>query len=108
MRRTIFIIFVLLGAAVGMLATLNDGWGLKGVMIAIGAVAGAVFGGVLTKIGTRSVTRDPSLALDAAYGQGTASEDRDRNYWRDKGHPPFMRPSNSEPDRHMFDPDRLD
>ncbi|NJN00912.1 MAG: septal ring lytic transglycosylase RlpA family protein [Aquincola sp.] len=27
--------------------------------------------------------------------------------WRDRGHPTFMKPSDGDPDKHMFDPDRL-
>ena len=107
MRRLIFITFIVLGAAVGLFSALHDDWGVKIVMMTIGAVVGAVLGGALTITGRRS--RSPqAYESDDAYGQGTTAKDLDRNYWRDKGHPPFMKPSNADPDHRMFDPDRQD
>ena len=106
-RRLIFIAFIMLGAAVGLFSALHDDWGVKIVMMTIGSIVGAVLGGALTMTGRRS--RSPqAFESDDAYGQGTTAKDRDRNYWRDKGHPPFMKPSNADPDHHMFDPDRQD
>jgi hypothetical protein len=29
------------------------------------------------------------------------------NYWRDRGHPPLMKPPSPPPDQHIHDPDRL-
>lgn len=107
MRKLIFIGFIVAGSAVGLLPTLGDGWGLRVVMMTIGAVVGAAIGGAVTRVGKRRANLRP-VGLDEPYGQGTSAEDRDRNYWRDKGNPPFMKPPNAEPDRHMFDPDRLD
>lgn len=107
MRKFIFLFFIAFGATVGMLAALHDDWSVKVVMMTIGAVVGTVLGGVVTGIGRRS----SSLQIretDDAFGQGTSAKDRDRNYWRDKGHPPFMKPSNAVPDDHMLDPDRQD
>ena len=107
MRTLIFISFIVVGAAVGLFSALYDDWGVKTVMMTIGAVVGIVLGGALTSTGRRY--RSPqTFESDDAYGQGTAAKDRDRNYWRDKGHPPFMKPPNAEPDHHMFDPDRQD
>ena len=106
-RRLIFIAFIMLGAAVGLFSALHDDWGVKIVMMTIGSIVGAVLGGALTMTGRRS--RSPqAFESDDAYGQGTTVRDRDRNYWRDKGHPPFMKPSNADPDHHMFDSDRQD
>ena len=107
MRKLVFISFIVLGAAVGLFSALQDNWGVKAVMMTIGSVVGIVLGGALTSTGRRS--RSPqTFESDDAYGQGTTAKDRDRNYWRDKGHPPFMKPPNAEPDHHMFDPDRQD
>ncbi|MDZ7855950.1 hypothetical protein [Sphaerotilus sp.] len=106
MRKLIFISFIVLGAAVGLFSALHDDWGVKAVMMTIGAVVGTVLGGALTGMGRRSRARrsvEPEDAFD-----GTPLEELDRNYWRDKGHPPFMKPSNAELDHHMFDPDRQD
>ena len=106
MRKIVFLGFVAAGTAAGLIAALNEDWRLRLVMMAIGGVVGAAIGGAVTAIG-KGPTRRPPAALDASYGQGTSAEDRDRNYWRDRGHPPFMKPPSAEPDRHMFDPDRL-
>lgn len=106
MRKIVFLAFIATGTAVGLIAALNGDWGLRLVMMAIGAVVGVAIGGAVTDVGKRPKMRPP-VCLDDSYGQGTSAEDRDRNYWRDGGHPPFMKPSSAEPDRHMFDPDRL-
>ena len=106
MRKAIFIGFIMLGAALGMFAALDGDWGLRIVMTLFGALAGTAIGGGLSRIGSgRSSIRFDERAIP---GLGTSSEDLAANYWRDKGHPPFMKPSSAEPDRHMFDPDRLD
>ena len=72
----------------------------------VGALFGAPIGGALASIGRKG--RQP-LEWDEnpLPGMGTTPKDLAANYWRDKGHPPFMKPSEAEPDKHMFDPDRL-
>lgn len=83
MRKLALLIGVILGAGVGLLASLTDGIGLKIVMMSIGAIAGAAIGGAISRIGN-----DGALPLDEteeAYGQGTSARDRMRNFWRDKG-----------------------
>ena len=107
MRKAVFSILVAAGAGAGLIAAVEGDWGLRVVMMTIGAVVGAAIGGALTRVGKRPTALRP-VGLDEPYGQGTSAEDRDRNYWRDKGHSPFMKPQSAEPDRHMFDPDRLD
>ena len=106
MRKAIFFGFIAAGAAAGLIAALHGDWGLRLVMMIIGAVIGAAIGGAMTRAGKRPPMR-VSSDLDQSYGQGTSANDRDRNYWRDQGHPPFMKPPSAEPDRHIFDPDRL-
>lgn len=106
MRRAIFFGFIMLGATLGLFFALDGDWGLRVVMTLFGALVGTAIGGALSRIGTdrRSIPFDER----AIPGLGTSSEDLAANYWRDKGHPPFMKPSSAEPDRHMFDPERLD
>ncbi|HQX07863.1 MAG TPA: hypothetical protein PKZ19_13825 [Zoogloea sp.] len=53
MRKTLFVIFILLGSAVGVFAALNESVGLKILLGNIGAVAGAAIGGALSGIGRR-------------------------------------------------------
>jgi hypothetical protein len=108
MRKPIFIGFIVVGAAVGMLVVIDGDWGLRVVMTIIGAVSGTAIGGVLTGMGKkRGFDRMPT-ALSGPFGLGTSSDDLARNFWRDEGHAPFSKPPRAEPDRHMFDPDRLD
>ena len=107
MRKAIFCGFITAGAAVGLFTALNGDWGLRLVMMGVGAAVGTAIGSALTRVGARPTTKQPA-DTDASYGQGTSAGDRDRNYWRDKGHPPFMKPSSAQPDRHMFDPDKVD
>lgn len=107
MRKALFLTLVAAGAGAGLIAAMHGDWGLRVVMMTIGAVIGAAIGGAVTRVGKRSKILGPA-GLDESYGQGTSAEDRDRNYWRDKGHPPFISPPRGEPDRHMFDPDRVD
>lgn len=106
-RKLVFLSFIAFGAAIGMFTALHDDWGVKVVMMAIGGVIGAVLGGAVSGVGRRSQPVDIH-ETDDAFGQGTSARDRDSNYWRDKGHPPFMKPPNALPDHRMFDPDRQD
>ncbi len=102
MRKLIFISFIVLGAVIGLFSALHDDWSVKVVMMTIGAVVGIVLGGALTSTGRRERARGSVEPDDAPLAE------LDRNYWRDKGHPPFMKPPSAEPDHHMFDPDRQD
>ena len=106
MRKLIFMVFIALGALIGLIAAANTDWGPRLVMIGVGALFGAPIGGALASIGRKG--RQP-LEWDEnpLPGMGTTPKDLAANYWRDKGHPPFMKPSEGEPDKHMFDPDRL-
>lgn len=107
MRKSILFFCIAAGGLAGLLAAAQEHWSVQAVMVSMGGVAGAAIGGAIGRMTRRTGARRP-VALDAALGMGTATDDRDRNYWRDKGHPPFMQPPRSEPDRHMLDPDRLD
>jgi hypothetical protein len=107
MRKAIFLLFVALGAAAGLLATLEETWGVRILMTAIGTVVGIAIGGFLSKIGVRrGPAKRPSAYLP--FPQPMFGEDLDRNYWRDRGHLPFTKPPSADPDHHMFDPDKLD
>jgi hypothetical protein len=98
MRRLIFVGSIVVGAAIGLLSTLGDDWGLKLLMVSLGALVGTAVGGGLSKIG-----RGGSCALRegrALRGLGTTPEDLLDNYWRDEGHPQFMKPPS--PDDKQF------
>lgn len=109
MQKAVFIFFLSLGIAAGALATRGDGWGLSAVMMGVGALFGAAIGGGLASLGKRQrrFALRTEVEIDPIPGMGTASRDLAANYWRDKGSPPFTRMPDAEPDRHMFDPDKV-
>lgn len=106
MRAVIFLGFVAVGAAVGLISTLPDDWGLRVVMAAIGAIAGAAIGGAASRIfaGSRKTSEVES---ETAPGPGGTGDDLVENYWRDKGRPQLTSALEPEHGRHQFDPDRL-
>ena len=106
MRWTRFIGVVCLGALLGAVAALEDDTSTKVGM----ALVGALFAMPVASIVARSRGSDPHVgepghSMDGAGS--TSSSALARNYWRDRGHPPYMTPSDGDPDKHMFDPDRL-
>ncbi|MBI5721068.1 MAG: hypothetical protein KIT17_01605 [Rubrivivax sp.] len=105
MRKLIFLIIVTLGASVGLLSAADDDAWTRAVMAVVGALFAAPIGAVLTRrrkpTGATPLPDGPIETSGSTSPRALAS-----NYWRDKGHPPFMKPSEAEPDRHMFDPDR--
>jgi hypothetical protein len=105
MRKVALSAGLVLGAGIGLLASLTDSIGLKIVMMSIGAVAGAAIGGAIARIGSR---RPPLEDLDVSYGLGTSPDDRVRNFWRDKGKVvPFSGAPGPQGTRHDFDRERL-
>jgi hypothetical protein len=106
MRKLIFIGFIALGVLVGLVSGVNGDWGTRIVMMCIGALVGTAIGGGLTRMGSKPLPKSASW-LDLPYGEGTPEDELVKNYWRDRGHAPFTKPSEVTPDRHMFDPDKL-
>jgi hypothetical protein len=105
MRKPVFIGFIVLGALAGLLAVSKEGWATRVVMMAVGVLFALPVGIVLVRIGKKGQPLD--WDENPLPGMGTTPKDLAANYWRDKGRPPFMNPSEAEPDKHMFDPDRL-
>lgn len=104
MSKFILLIGIVLGAGIGLLASIGDGVGLKIVMISIGTVAGVAIGGAIG----RRTERRPFNGEEESYGLGTSPDDRLRNFWRDKGKlVPFSGPPDPEGTRHDFDRERL-
>lgn len=106
MRKAMFFIFVVVGAAVGLASTLTDDWGVKTVMMIIGAVAGAAIGGAISGIAARG-RKKLRFDSEALPGLGITPTDMMDNYWRDKGRPPLTSALEPEHGRHQFDPDKL-
>lgn len=104
MRKTFFVIFILLGSAIGVFAALNESTGFKIVQGSIGAVAGVAIGGALAGIGRR---RGRSHAQCNETDELEAVQDEQtRNYWLDRGrltaapglpHPDDIDPHSHEP-----------
>jgi hypothetical protein len=106
MRWTIFIGLVCLGGLFGLAAALGDDTSTKVGM----AFLGALFATPVAAIVARrrgSTVQVGETAQSIEHGGSTSPSALARNYWRDRGHPPNMKPSESDPDKHMFDPDRL-
>ena len=105
MRKLIFIGLVALGALVGLISAAKDDWATRAVMMGIGALFGAPIGAAFASIGRK---KGRPVEWDEAPhpGMGTSPRDLAANFWRDKGHPPFMKPPDAEPDKHMFEPDK--
>jgi hypothetical protein len=96
MRKLILFGIVAIGGMVGLLSAVNDDWATRTVLGAVGALFGAAIGGAVTRLG-RSKKALP-WDSDPIPGMGVTSEDLAANFWRDKGHPPFMKPPESDPD----------
>lgn len=108
MRRLFIVFFVLLGVGAGALSASHDDWGLKVVMMVIGAAFGGAIGGGLANLGRgrrfrRLRTEDE---VEPIPGMGLSGRDLAANYWRDSGHPPFMKPPRPELGNRMLDADK--
>jgi hypothetical protein len=106
MRKLIFIGFIALGALVGLVSAAKKRLGNPPCDDGSRCTFRSAHWRALASIGRKERQR---LEWDEnpLPGMGTTPKDLAANYWRDKGHPPFMKPSEAEPDKHMFDPDRL-
>ena len=104
MRKSIFVIFILLGSAAGFFFALNESTGLKMIQSFIGAVVGAAIGGAIVGIGRRhSRSRAQCNETD---GLAAVQDEQARNYWLDRGrltaapglpHPDDIDPHSHEP-----------
>jgi len=110
MRRAIFLFFVLLGVGIGLLTARDGDWGLRAVMMAVGALFGGAIGGALSQFGRLPPAGhglQTEEEIEPIPGGGSSGRDLAANYWRDKGSPPFTRMPDVEPGKHMFDPDKI-
>lgn len=110
MRKAIFILSLLVGTGAGYLSARHDDWGLQIGMMSMGALFGAAIGGGLSQIGKRPLQRRRLLTeeeIEPIPGSGMTGRDVSVNYPRDKGQPPFSRMPDAEPDKNMFNPDKV-
>ena len=109
MRKLIFFTIVGFGAFVGFLSAIHDSWGLRFVMMMMGVifavpVAGLAFAGTGK---SRHFGHGRRSHQSELTGQGISIDDLAANYWRDKGHPPFMNPADAILDSNINHPDKL-
>ncbi len=95
MRKFVFVFFVILGAGMGLLFSIKEDWGVRLIFMFFGAIAGAAVGGPVSGVGNRQ-QRSSRPRIDTLRGLGMTDEDLMDNYWRDEGHPPFMKPSSPD------------
>jgi hypothetical protein len=109
MRKLIFFLILAIGIGLGWLSALHDDLGMQVGMMAVGALFASAVGGALSRIGASGACRLPPLTeddLNPIPGMGLSSRDMAANYWRDEGHPPFMKPPRVEHGIHMLDLDK--
>lgn len=94
MRKLVVIGFVTAGAAIGLLSSLGETWAVIVFMMGLGGLVGAIAGATLSRIGQGG--RSTPRRDDTLRGLGTTSEDIMDNYWRDEGHPQFMKPPSAD------------
>ena len=85
MRKLILIFFILLGAAIGLLASMNGGIALRIVMACVGALFGTAIGGALSRRGRQ--TSVAPVGDDGLDGHDSPDNQRMSNYWLDRGRP---------------------
>jgi hypothetical protein len=102
MRKSVFVFFILLGAALGMFVALNESVGLKIVLGSIGAVAGTAVGGALAGIGRRR--HRPMTHFDDVDEFTSEQATQVHNYWLDRGRltaaPGLPHPDDNDPHSH--------
>lgn len=109
MRKLVFLVVFLTGVGFGWWSVRDGDLGLQIVMMAVGALFGTAFGGALAQIGLRRPWQRPIPTEEELHpipGMGMSGRDMAANFWRDKGHPPFMKPPRPEYGTHMFDADK--
>jgi hypothetical protein len=98
MRKLIFTGFVAAGSMMGFILAMDASWAPRLVVVFFGATSGAALGGFLVGLGKKGRRR--TCGDEVLRGLGTTSDDLAENYWRDEGHPQFMKPPS--PDDKQF------
>jgi hypothetical protein len=95
LRLALFLAIVVAGAIAGFGIGSGEDTATRLVLAGIGSVIGAAIGGAVLKLGG---IKEPNTSRGRPIpGSGVTSEDLAANYWRDKGHPPFMKPPEGDP-----------
>lgn len=105
MRLIMFAAVVAFGATIGAIAAAGDDTSTKVAMAFVGSLFALPVAALLTRRRKGSSVQSNDEPIDTL--DSTSPRSLSANYWRDRGYPPFMKPSDGDPDRHLFDPDRL-
>ncbi len=102
MRKTVVVMFSLIGVTVGVLTALDEGIGLSILFAGIGAVAGAAMGGAFAGVARR---RSRSKSRLDSHGEPVVEQDPQlQNYWLDRGRltaaPGLPHPDDTDPHSH--------
>lgn len=106
MRPIMFAGVVAFGATIGVITAAGDDNYTKAAMGFVGALYALPVAALLARRRKRSGLVQSSDERIETSGS-TSPRSLSANYWRDRGHPPHMKPSDGDPDKHTFDPDRL-
>ncbi len=94
MRCAVFSVIVAAGGVTGFLLGGGENVATKLVLAGTGLLMGSAIGGAVLKFGG---AKAPSPRHgNPIPGLGVTSDDLAANYWRDKAHPPFMKPPDSD------------
>ena len=110
MKKLIFFGCIALAASAGLIIGAIEGsWGLAILFGLKLSVIGMAIGALLSKLwrkskspeqeeGERDIAdREQWERLTRTGSHDTSAEELTANYWRDKGHPPFMNPEDHDP-----------
>lgn len=104
MRKLIFATIVALGAIVGFVSMIEHDWFTRIGMMLVGIVVALPFAGLSFTGVRRQARRRKASSLffeREPPREGTSPEELVANYWRDKGHAPFMNPADAVPDSNV-------
>jgi hypothetical protein len=109
MRKLIYFTIVGIGAFVGFISAIHDSWWLRFVMMVMGVVFALPLGGLafVGKQHSRGSHPRRHHHKSILTGNDVTPDDLAANYWRDKGHPPFMNPADAIPDSNITHPDKV-
>jgi len=106
MRSWIALALLVLGPLVGYLTAIGDPLSIRVAMSLLGLLFAAPLAlAALGRSGRKSASVKSRTSTDGL--SATSSDALVENFWRDRGHPPLMKPPDALPDKHQFDPDKL-